>query len=76
RLVEENHGKILSSMLKEDPLDPGKIRLTLKIDQTDLSRTVATLERFSYKVIGRYQEAKPVGDDRERIDMLFRYLDI
>lgn len=76
RLVEENHGKILSSMLKEDPLDPGKIRLTLKIDQTDLSRTVATLERFSYKVIGRYQEAKPVGDERERIDMLFRYLDI
>lgn len=76
RLIEENHAKILSSIVKEDPLDPVKIRLTLKINQVDLSRIVATLERFNYKVIGRYHETKPMGDDRERIDMLLRYLDI
>lgn len=76
RLIEENHAKILSSIVKEDPLDKGKIRLTLKINQLDLSRVVATLERFGYKVIGMYQEAKPRGDEKERIDMLLRYLDI
>jgi Mg/Co/Ni transporter MgtE len=76
RLIEENHAKILSSIIKEDPLDPGKIRLTLKINQVDMSRIVATLERFGYKVIGRYQETKPVENERERIDMLLRYLDI
>lgn len=76
RLIEENHAKVLSSIVKEDPLDPGKLRLTLKINQLDLSRIVATLERFSYKVIGRYQEAKPVENEKERIDMLLRYLDI
>lgn len=76
RLVEENHAKILSSIVKEDPLDPGKLRLTLKINQIDLSRIVATLERFGYKVIGRYHETKNVGDEKERIDMLLRYLDI
>ena len=76
RLIEENHAKILSSMVKEDPLDPGKIRLTLKINQLDLSRIVATLERFGYKVIGRYHESTPVGTEKERIDMLLRYLDI
>jgi acetoin utilization protein AcuB len=76
RLIEENHAKILSSIIKEDPLDPGKIRLTLKINQVDMSRIVATLERFNYKVIGRYQETKPVENERERIDMLLRYLDI
>ncbi|WP_079688450.1 CBS domain-containing protein [Ohtaekwangia koreensis] len=76
RLIEENHAKILSSILKEDPLDPGKIRLTLKINQQDLSRVVATLERFGYKVIGRYQETKPVVGEKDRIDMLLRYLDI
>ena len=76
RLIEENHAKILSSILKEDPLDNGKIRLTLKINQLDLSRIVATLERFGYRVIGRYQESRPVGDEKERIDMLLRYLDI
>jgi acetoin utilization protein AcuB len=76
RLIEENHAKVLSSIVKEDPLDTVKMRLTLKINQLDLSRIVATLERFGYKVIGRYHETKPIGDDRERIDMLLRYLDI
>jgi acetoin utilization protein AcuB len=76
RLVEENHAKILSSIIKEDPLDPGKIRLTLKINQSDISRTVATLERFRYKVIGRYQESRPIENEKERIDMLLRFLDI
>ena len=76
RLIEENHAKILSSIVKEDPLDTVKLRLTLKINQMDLSRIVATLERFGYKVIVRYHETKPIGDDRERIDMLLRYLDI
>jgi hypothetical protein len=75
RLIEENHAKILSSIVKEDPLDPGKIRLTIKINQIDMSRVVATLERFGYKVIGRYQESKPAGDEKDRIDMLLRYLD-
>ena len=76
RLIEENHAKILSSIVKEDPLDHGKIRLTLKINELDLSRIVATLERFGYKVIGRYQESKPIASEKERIDMLLRYLDI
>ncbi len=76
RLVEENHAKILSSIVKEDPLDSAKLRLTLKINQIDLSRIVATLERFNYRVIGQYQETKPKVDDKDRIDMLLRYLDI
>ena len=76
RLIEENNAKILSSIVKEDPLDQSKIRLTLKLNQHDLSRIVATLERFGYKVIGRYQETKTLGDEKDRIDMLLRYLDI
>lgn len=76
RLIEENHAKVLSSLVKEDPLDSSKLRLTLKINQVDLLRIVATLERFGYKVIGRYQDTKPQGDGRERIDMLLRYFDI
>lgn len=76
RLIEENRAKILSSIIKEDPLDPGKIRLTIKVNELDMSRMVATLERFGYKVIGRYQETKPVENEKERIDMLLRYLDI
>jgi acetoin utilization protein AcuB len=76
RLVEENQAKILSSMVKEDPLDAAKLRLTLKINQVDLSRIVATLERFGYRVIGRYQESKSAPEEKDRIDMLLRYLEL
>jgi hypothetical protein len=77
RYVEENSAKIISSNIVEDPLDKGRIKLTLKINQTDLSRIVATLERFGYRVIGRYQEIlKEDGNDKERFEMLMRYLNI
>ncbi|HAC24825.1 MAG TPA: hypothetical protein DCE81_07910 [Cytophagales bacterium] len=76
RYIEENNAKVLSSTLVEDPMDKGKIKLTLKINQDDLSRIVATLERFGYRVIARYREAKREDEGRERIDLLMRYLNI
>ncbi|GAB1444581.1 hypothetical protein MASR2M41_01920 [Flammeovirgaceae bacterium] len=76
RLIEENNAKILSSIVVEDPLDNRKIKLTIKINQLDLTRIVATLERFEYKIIGRYQEDKKDFEDKDRIDMLMRYLNI
>jgi CBS domain-containing protein len=76
RLVEENKAKILSSNIVEDSIDKGKIKVTIKINQLDLSRIVATLERFGYSVIGRYQETEREEQSTERIDMLMRYLNI
>ncbi len=76
RYVEENNAKIISSTMLEDSMDKGKIKLTLKINQLDLSRIVATLERFGYRVIAQYQEDRREGDDKERLDMLMRYLNI
>ena len=76
RYVEENNAKIISSTMVDDSLDKGKIKLTLKINQLDLSRIVATLERFGYRVIGRYQEAPHDDDSKERLDMLMKYLNM
>jgi acetoin utilization protein AcuB len=76
RLIEENHAKILSSTVNEDPLDHGKLKLTLKINKQDITPIVATLERFGYKIIARFQENKPLENERERLEMLLRYLDI
>ncbi len=76
RLVEENDAKIISSTLADDPLDKGKIKLTIKINQDDLSRVVATLERFGYRIIARYQTAHNDDPNRDRLDMLMRYLNI
>jgi len=77
RYVEENNAKVISSIMIEDPMDKGKIKITLKINQLDLSRIVATLERFNYRVIGRYQETHIANSgEQERLDLLLKYLDI
>ena len=76
RYVEENNAKVISSTMVEDPMDKGKIKVTLKINQQDLTRIAATFERFSYRVIGRYQESKIDSGEKDRLDMLLKYLDI
>ncbi len=76
RYIEENNAKVISSLMVEDPMDKGKIKLTLKINQEELTRIVATLERFGYRVIGRYHEIKQDTGEKDKIDMLLRYLDI
>lgn len=76
RYVEENNAKIISSLMIEDPMDKGKIKVTLKINQVELNRIVATLERFGYRIIGRYHETKVDTGEKDKIDMLLRYLDI
>jgi len=76
RYIEENNAKVISSIMIEDPMDKGKIKLTLKINQEELTRIVATLERFGYRIIGRYHEVQQDTGEKDKIDMLLRYLDI
>lgn len=77
RLVEADNGKILSSSVSnDDSQDPSKIKLTLKINKTDLSRIIATLERFGYKIVATFQETEHISNDKERLDILLKYLDI
>lgn len=76
RLVESNNAKILASSIREDILDPSMIKLTLKINQTNLTHIVATLERFGYKIIARFHETELVDNEKERLDILLKYLNI
>ena len=52
------------------------LRVTLKVDKPDLSAIVATFERFGFKVIGRFQESATRDDEKDRINMLLKFLDI
>jgi acetoin utilization protein AcuB len=76
RLIEENNAKVLSSSVKEDELDSSKLRVTIKINLLDLKPIIATLDRFDYKIIGQFQETKIEDDQKDRLDMLLKYLDI
>lgn len=76
RLIEENDAKILSSSVKIDEHDPSKLKVTIKINRLELSHVIATLERFGYKLIARFQESNIQDEERTRLDSLLRYLDI
>lgn len=76
RLVESNNAKILSTYITEDNQDPSKINVTIKVDKTDLTRITATFERFAYRIIAKFQPIENQEIDKERLDILFRYLDL
>jgi hypothetical protein len=76
RLVESNDAKILSSYVCPDRNDKNQLRLTLKINRMDISRIIATFERFSYNVIARFQDEEKAEEDKERLDMLLKYLNM
>ncbi len=76
RLIESDNAKILSSFVMPDMMDTAKIKITLKINKSDLSRIIATLERFNYKVIAQFQHPTMITNEKERIDILMRYLNI
>jgi acetoin utilization protein AcuB len=76
RLVESNDAKILSSHASADTYDKAKTRLTLKINRNDISRIVATLERFDYHIVAQFQSTEMESNDKERLDLLLKYLNI
>ena len=76
RLVEANQGKVLSMLVEADPALSQNYLVHLKINQPDLSRIVATLERFEYHVLEVHQALEPTSIDKDRFDQLMRYLGI
>lgn len=76
RIVEGENARILSAAVNSDPKDMSYLRVTLKINQTEVSHITASLERFGYKIIGRFQEEEIKNNDQERYDLLMRYLNI
>jgi CBS domain-containing protein len=76
RLVESNDAKILSSYVCSDKGDASRLKLTIKINRNDLSRIIATFERFSYNIVAKFHHTQGNEDDKERIDLLLRYLNM
>lgn len=76
RLIEADGVKVLGCFLRNEPTDLTKIKLTLKLDQKNVTRTVATLERFNYHVQALFQEELIDSHEKERLDALLKYLDM
>lgn len=76
RLVEAENVKIIGSSIKPEENNPEKFKVTLKLDTEEVQHIIATLERFNYKVIGHFNSKTQPTLNQNRLDELFKYLDI
>jgi acetoin utilization protein AcuB len=77
RLIESNDTKIISSYYTSGSLsDDTKNILTLKLNRQDITPVVATLQRYEYDIVGAYNSDPIETPDRERYDMLMKYLEM
>lgn len=76
RIIESNNVKILGTYVTTPYSDSDKIFLTLKLSVNDLSKTIASLERFNYNIIAKFHDIDRTETSKERIDHLMRYLNI
>jgi acetoin utilization protein AcuB len=76
RIAESNDTKILAVFVTESPNDAMDVWVTLKCNRTDLARTIAAYQRFGYEIEAAFHESNFGNIEQERLDMLFRYLNI
>lgn len=75
RLCEQNDAKILSLTVTNSP-NPQKLYISIKLNVRELSRILATFERFNYEVALVVYDAEQLDDYRERYENLLRYLNL
>jgi CBS domain-containing protein len=73
QIIESNTAKILSSYITATD-ESTIIEVTLKINQSNLSRIIQTFERYDYVVKAAYQDKDAEDDLRGRFDTLMNFL--
>lgn len=76
RLIESNDAKILTSYVSENPNDPSKLILTLKINKEEVSRIIASLGNHGFQIESSFNSARSNFDEQERLDIFMKYLKI
>ncbi|MEQ8581095.1 MAG: cbs domain containing protein [Marinoscillum sp.] len=76
RIIESNEAKILSSYLSPHSIEPGELNLTLKINKEEITHIVASLEQHGFYVENSYNMRDSSYEEKERIDILMKYLKI
>lgn len=75
QIIEAEQAKILSSYV-QDFKDSTRVRVTIKINRTDLTTIVAGLERYNYQIVEIYNSSNDSGDSNDRYDSLMNYLNV
>lgn len=75
QIVEANDARILAFYITSSP-NSAVLELTLRINRTDLSPIVQTLQRYKYTIAATYHESEHEVDLKERFDQFMKYLNI
>lgn len=75
QIVESNNARILSSYISHIP-ESTLIKVTLKINQVELSSIIRTFERYDYVITATYQKSDVEDDLQNRFDSLMFFLNI
>ena len=74
QIVESNNGRILSLYVASSE-DNARLRVTLKINLTDMTSILETLDRYSYRVVSSHMDSEDLNEFyQERFDVLLKYL--
>jgi acetoin utilization protein AcuB len=73
RICESNDAKVLSLTVTNSPT-PLKLYVTLKLNIRELTRLLATFERFSYEVVQVVTDSEQLDDFKDRYENFLRYL--
>lgn len=74
QIVEGNNGRILSLYVASSD-DNLKLRVTLKINLTDLTSVLETLHRYKYTVVSSHMESEDLDEFyQDRFDGFLKYL--
>ena len=76
RIVEENDAKIMGLTVDDHPEDPGRIVITLLVNQAESGAIVKSFERYNYNVVGLYSSPDENNDLLDRYSLLMRYMSI
>ena len=76
RLCENNDAKVLSLTATTLPSDPTHLYVSIKLNIRELSRVIATFERFEYEISQVIFDTEQLNDFRERYENLLRYLNV
>ena len=76
QIIESNNGRILSLYVAASD-DNTHLRVTLKINLTDLTSILATLNRYNYNVVSSHLSEEDLGEFYQgRFDGFLKYLNI
>jgi acetoin utilization protein AcuB len=74
QIIESNNGRILSLYVASSD-DNTRLRVTLKLNLTDLTSVLETLNRYNYHVVSSHMNDEDLDEFyQERFDVLLKYL--